>query len=154
MNKLECAYVKPVNKIYARHRLNTILQNEYEALEEFLQRLKILSNDCNFVDVTASQFKEAAIRDAFITGLGSSYIRQRLLEDNELRLNHVFKKARSLHEAQKNTESYEFRHSERIATVSFDNTKIVQPQRENEKRRSGYASFKYQNCKFCGGSWH
>ena len=154
LNKLECAYVKPVNEIYARHRLNTSRQNEGESLEDFLQRLKILSNDCNFVDVTASQCKEAAIRDAFITGLGSPYIRQRLLEDNELRLNHVFNKARSLHEAQKNAESYEVRHGERIETVSFDNTEIGQPQKENEKRRSGFASFKYQSCKFCSGSWH
>ena len=154
LNKLECAYVKPVNEIYARHRLNTSRQNEGESLEDFLQRLKILSNDCNFVDVTASQCKEAAIRDAFITGIGSPYIRQRLLEDNELRLNHVFNKARSLHEAQKNAESYEVRHAERIATVSFGNTEINQLQKENEKRRSGFASFKYQSCKFCGGSWH
>ena len=28
LNKLECAYVKPVNEIYARHRLNTSRQNE------------------------------------------------------------------------------------------------------------------------------
>ena len=107
LNKLECTYVKLVNKMYARHRLNTSRQNKGESFEDFLQRLKILSNDCNFIDVTALQCKEAAIRDAFITGLGSPYIRQRLLEDNELCLNHVFNKARSLHEAQKNAESYE-----------------------------------------------
>ena len=34
--------------------LNASQQNEGESLEDFLQRLKILSNDCNFVDVTAS----------------------------------------------------------------------------------------------------
>ena len=151
MNKLECAYVKPVNEIHARHRLNTSRQNKGESLEDFLQRWKILSNDCNFIDVTASQCKEAAIRDAFITGLGSPYIR-RLLEHNELRLNHVFNKVRSLHEAQKNAESYEVRHAERIATVSFGNNEIGQPQKENEKRWSRFASFKYQSFKFCGGS--
>ena len=32
---------------------------------------------------------------------------QRLLEDDKLCLNHVFNKARFLHEAQKNAESYE-----------------------------------------------
>ena len=154
LNKLECAYVKPVNEIYSRDCLNTSRQNEGESLEDFLQRLKILRNDCNFGDVTASRCKEPAIRDAFITGLGSPYIRQRLHEDNELRLNHVFNKARSLHEAQKNAESYEVRHAKRIATVSFDNTKIGQPQKENEKRRSGSASFKCRSCKFCGSLWH
>ena len=73
---------------------------------------------------------------------------------NELRLNHVFNKARSLHEAQKNAEFYQVRHGERIATVSFNNIKIGQPQKENKKRRSGFANFKYKNCTFCGGSWH
>ena len=138
LNKLECAYVKPVNDIYAKHRLNTRRQNKGESLENFLQRLKIVSNDYNFVDVTASQCKEAAIRDAFIVGLGSPYIRQRLLEDNELRLNYVFNKARSLHEAQKNAKSYEVRHAEKIATVSFGNTEIDQPPKENEKRGADF----------------
>ena len=137
LNNLECAYVKPDNEIYARHRLNTSRQNEGESLEDFLQRLKILSNDCNFVDVTASQCKEAAIRDAFITGLGSPYIRQRLLEDNELRLNHVFNKARSLHKAQKNAESYEVRHAKRIATVSFGNTVLKLINCRKRTRRGG-----------------
>ena len=104
LNKLERDYVKLANEIYTRHRLNTSRLNEGESLEDFLRRLKILSNDCNFVDVTASQCKEAGIRDAFITGLGSPYIRQRHLEDNELRLNNVFNKARSIHEAQNNAE--------------------------------------------------
>ena len=126
LNKLECAYVKPMNEIKAIHRLNTSRQNEGESLEDFMRRLKILSNNCNFVDITVSQCKEAAIRDAFITGLGqgSPYIMQTLLEDNELRLNHVLNKARSLHEAQKNVLFYEVRHAEKIATVSFDNTEI------------------------------
>ena len=57
------------------------------------------------MDATASQCKESAVRDAFIAGINSSYIRQRLLEDNELQLNEVFDKARSLHEAQKNGQS-------------------------------------------------
>ena len=42
----------------------------------------------------------------FITGLGSPYIRQRHVEDNELGLNNVFNKAKFLHETQKNAESY------------------------------------------------
>ena len=67
-----------------------------------------------------------------------------------MRLNYVFNKARSLHEAQKNAESNEVRHAERIATVSFNNIEIGQPR----KRRSKFASFKYRSCKFCGGSWH
>ena len=52
---------------------------------------------------------------------------------------------------QKNAKSYEVRHAERIATVSFDNTEIGQPQKENEKRRSGFASFKCKVASFVVG---
>ena len=52
-----------------------------ESLEDFLQRLKSLSNECNFADATDVQIREAAIRDVFIAGLSSSYIRQRIQEN-------------------------------------------------------------------------
>ena len=55
LNKLKCVHVKPMNEIHSIHRLNTSRENEEEFLENFLQRLKILSNDYNFIDITASQ---------------------------------------------------------------------------------------------------
>ena len=72
-----------------------------------MQRLKSLSNECNFADATGVPTREAAIRDAFKAGLSSSYIRQRILEKNVLQLNAVFNKARSLDEAHKNASIYE-----------------------------------------------
>ena len=54
LNKLERTYAKAMRGIYARRCLITSRQNEGESFEDFLQRLKILSNNCNFVDVTAS----------------------------------------------------------------------------------------------------
>jgi len=77
-----------------------------ESLDEFLQRLKTLSAECNFRAVTAAQNQKTAIRDAFIAGLSSGYIRQRLLEDAALELEAVFDKARSLDDAQRNVEIY------------------------------------------------
>ena len=50
--------------------------------------------------------KDEAVRDAFITDLQSSYIRQRLLENTTLDLNTMFTQARSLHTAQKSSETY------------------------------------------------
>ena len=49
---------------------------------------------------------DEAVRDAFITGLQSNVICQRLLENNILDLNTMFTKARSLDAAQKSFESY------------------------------------------------
>ena len=72
--RLEGLYVKPVNEVYARHRLNTCKQNPGDSLEDFLERLKALSINCNFVDSTSATIKEAAVRDAFISGIISGHI--------------------------------------------------------------------------------
>jgi len=103
---LDNVFVKPVNEVFARHRLNTCQQKPGERIDEFLQRLKALSVDCNFTDVSAVQCKEAAVRDAFVTGLRSAYIRQRLLEDNVIELRATFERARTLCDALKNAEEY------------------------------------------------
>jgi len=76
--ELDDGCVKHVNEVYARYQLSTCKQIVGESLEEFLQTLKVLSTDCNFRDVTAAQYQEAAIRDAFTAGMHSSHIRQRL----------------------------------------------------------------------------
>ena len=99
-------HIKPVNKIYAQHLLNTLKQKGGESLQDFYQRLKKLSADCNYAAVSAVQNHEEAIRDAFIAGLFLGYIRQRLLEENALELCTMFDKAQSLEDAQKNAESY------------------------------------------------
>jgi len=77
-----------------------------ESLEEFFQRLKKLCAECNFTAVSAVQSRNASIRDAFIAGLCSPYIRQRLLEDNVTEIWAAFDKARSLDDAQRNAQSY------------------------------------------------
>ena len=86
MSCLDNVFVKPVNEVYARQRLNTCQQKPGESIDEFLQRLKALRVDCNFTDVSAVQCKEAAVRDAFVAGLRSAFIRKRLLEDNVIEL--------------------------------------------------------------------
>ena len=103
---LKALYIKPTNEIFARHLLATRRQQSGETLDEFLQALKTLSKDCKFKDVTAAVYKDEAIRDAFITGLQSNYIRQRLLENSTLDLGTMFTQARSLHTAQKSSETY------------------------------------------------
>ena len=96
----------PINEVFARHKLNTCRQEMGESLEEYFQRLKKLSANCNFMAVSAVQSRNASIRDAFITGLCSSYIRQWLLKDNVTELQAAFDKARSLDDAQRNAQSY------------------------------------------------
>ena len=103
---LEAAYVKPVNEIYARHILATRKQQPSETLTEYLQALRVLSKDCNFETVSAAQHRDESVRDAFITGLRSTTIRQRLLEFKSLDLDSMFYQAQSLESAASNSEGF------------------------------------------------
>ena len=103
---LERLYAKTPNKIFARHDLATRKQQPGESLIEFLEELKKLSKHCGFTAVTAETYRSEMIRDSFINGLTSSYIRQRLLENSELSLDRAYEIAHTLHTAQKNSELY------------------------------------------------
>ena len=65
-----------------------------------------MSKECNFKAVTAVQYCEESVRDAFISGLQLSLIRQRLLENKTLDLATMFDQARTPDSAQKNSEVY------------------------------------------------
>ena len=81
---LDNLFVKFPNVIFARHLLSTRSQQSGETLDQFLQDLSKLSKDGKFKAVTAEQYREELIRDAFINGLFSPAIRQRLLESDTL----------------------------------------------------------------------
>ncbi|KAK4322446.1 hypothetical protein Pmani_006786 [Petrolisthes manimaculis] len=83
---LQTVFVKPVNEIFARHQLSTRKQQPGESVDQFLQFLKLLSRDCGFKAFSATVYAQESIRDAFISGLSSSVIRQRLLEKHTLTL--------------------------------------------------------------------
>ena len=103
---LKGLYVKPTNEVYARHILSCRKQRVGETLDEFLQALRLLAKDCNFEQVTADKYRENSIRDAFISGIHSHLIRQRLLENKTLDLATMFDQARALDMAQKSAEVY------------------------------------------------
>ncbi|KAK3777055.1 hypothetical protein RRG08_008903 [Elysia crispata] len=99
-------YVKPGNEIFARHILATTKQEAGQTMDQFLQKLKGLSKDCNFQAVSAEKNRQDAIRDAFISGLNSHQIRQRLLENCTLDLQRAYDLARSLEMAEKQSMTY------------------------------------------------
>ncbi|XP_055883511.1 uncharacterized protein LOC106054065 [Biomphalaria glabrata] len=72
-----------------------------------MQKLRILSKDCNFKAVTAEQHREEAIRDSFINGLVSNSIRKRLLEKAVLSLKDAFKEAGLQEHAYQHSLQYE-----------------------------------------------
>ena len=98
--------MKTPNVIFARHLLASRRQQSGETLSEFLRELHKFSKDCNIRAVSAEEYREELIRDTFINGIASSFIRQCLLENEELDLQTAFDQANALDLAQKNSEAY------------------------------------------------
>ncbi|XP_064080666.1 uncharacterized protein LOC135197536 [Macrobrachium nipponense] len=104
--KLESAYVKLPNEVFARHVFATRRQQSGESLDEFLRELHKLSKDCNFQAVTAEQYRQELVRDEFINGIASAFIRQRLLENKSLNLEAAHSQACTLDLAQRSADAY------------------------------------------------
>ena len=152
IDTLKALYVKTPNEILARHSLATRKQQMGESLDEYLQALKTLSKDCNFRQVTAVQYHDEAVRDAFISGLISSNIRQRLLENKTLDLQTAFDQARALDIAQKSSESYKLPFMPTAASTrkpSEDNF-----QKGDNSDGTTLASTQSSKCFFCGFDVH
>ncbi|XP_026328609.1 uncharacterized protein LOC113236663 [Hyposmocoma kahamanoa] len=138
---LDKLFNKPKNVVYARYILATRRQKHDESIDTYMQVLKLLAKDCQFGKVDAETNKSDNIRDAFITGLNSSKIRQRLLENLTLSLDKAYDQARSLEMAEMNSQSYE-----------SSNLNAVQGSSKEEE--SSAASFFKRKCFFCGGRVH
>ena len=149
---LKTLYVKTPNEIFARHSLASQKQLSGETLDEYLQALKTLSKECNFRQVTASEYRDEAIRDAFISGLSSNNIRQRLLENKTLDLQTAFDQARTLDIAQKNSESYQF--AIMPSTAATSSPYIANTPTEETIQNTTAASIRTLKCFFCGYSSH
>ena len=78
---LQNLYVEPKNVIAARHKLRLCKQQAGESIDQFVLRLDYLSKECDYQNVTAEQHRFGLIRNAFIAGMSSIPIRQRLLEN-------------------------------------------------------------------------
>ena len=100
LQALDDTYIKPVSVVYNRHKLMTCQQEQNQSIDLYMQSSERLAKSCNFVAVTAEQNKNQYVRDAFINGLTSPAIRQRLLESSTLTLDEAYSQARVLEQAQ------------------------------------------------------
>ena len=155
--------VKSKKEIFARHLLTSRKQKSGETLDQFLQSLKIMAKDCNYKAVTKAVNMEEAVRDAFINGLQSHSIHQRLLENATLDLQAAFTRASSLDKAQKNSETYSVMGA--LSQADFSATSSVtvdhfqqqqQPQQQQSQLQQQHqhqqhiAATNNQKCYFCG----
>lgn len=105
-----------------------------------------------FRQVTASEYRDEAIRDAFISGLTFNNIRQRLLENKTLDLQTAFDQARALDIAQKNSEFYQFAIMPTTAATSFPY--IANTTAKETIQRRTQSTNHTSKCFFCGYNSH
>ena len=72
-----------------------------------MRSLETLAKDCNFAAVTTVEHTQQSIRTAFVSGLQSNHIRQRLLEESKSLVD-TFDSALTLESAMKNTHTPQF----------------------------------------------
>ena len=123
-----------------------------ESLDVYLQKLKRLSTDCNFLEVSAKLHKDEAIRDAFISEILSNEIRQRSLEDHNLSLQNAFDKAKSPEIAQKNAEAYSGGPLQLVIplkTIAKMESKLAECSSDEE-----HSAAIIRKCKYCGNKKH
>lgn len=148
LKQLNNTYVKPHNEIHARHMLSTRKQLPGESIDEYLRALKVLSQNCNFKEITAEGYKTEYIRDAFISGISSKSIRQRLLENLTLTLEEAHNQASSLEMADKNCQSYT-NTANYVPTLSAVNSEV---QESKPTVCAAGQQIHKKSCFFCGGN--
>ncbi|XP_054722967.1 uncharacterized protein LOC129232889 [Uloborus diversus] len=146
---LDSLFVTKRNEIFARHCLASRAQQTGESINEYLQILKQMSKDCDFKAVTADQYKDEYIRDAFIRGLRSPRIRERLLENATITLEKAYDQARSLELAELHSASY-------LNTANPTPVAAVEHVQDcsEESPSITVASARPGKCFFCGNERH
>ena len=138
-------------------------QNFLATLDRSVDKLGVLTNylspnvyqfieDCvDYDSATGQQHCKESIRDAFIAGLTSGLIRQRLLENKRLDLKTMFDQARSLESAARSSESFH------VPSTSFNAAALpveMPPDLSRDSPSVAAPAIRNQNCFFCGNGKH
>lgn len=143
-------YCKPINEVFARHKLSSRRQKQDETVDQFMESLKGLGKDCNFKAVTAETNRDDCIRDAFVNGLVSQHIRQRLLENLTLTLSEAYERAQCMESAERN--SFSYKTSENVYALA-EKSNIDMNAFDNECMPN-LAATTQMRCHFCGYNKH
>ena len=151
---LKKLYVKEPNEIFARYQLRIAKQQSNQSLADFKGALNKLAKNCNFRSVTAAQNRDDMVRDAFISGISSTDIRQRLLERKVLSMNDAYDIAVTIDDAKKDNllfSSNSVVGSE--AVLSVNATDLSNKEVADNQEQSAFTSNKpSSSCRYCGGN--
>ena len=93
IKKLEQLYVRKKNTVFARYMLLSRKQESAETIDDFTTNLRQLTKDCQFKAVTAEEYSNEMLLNAFVNGLNDNTIRQRLLETTDLSFDKAYDQA-------------------------------------------------------------
>lgn len=133
IQRLDKKFSKSSSAIMTRHKLRSQKQGN-ESVEEFLNSLHQLAKKCHTPALSAEQHRQMLIVDAFISGLSSSTIRQRLLESEDDTLDNLTKIAITMELSIKDAQSL----SSSVPSSSFTVSSAVTQNK----------------CWYCGGRPH
>ena len=104
---LEKLYIKPKNIVCSRYLLLSNKQGANESIDDFVTRLRQLTKHCDFKAVTAAEYINEMLLNAFVSGISDHNIRQRLLEVTSTSFDEAYKVARSLESTKSNSQRYD-----------------------------------------------
>ena len=112
-----------------------------------------LAKPCDFKAVDAVLHRDESIRNAFITGLSSSPIRERLLENIDMTLQQAVDQARSMESAHRHANQYSSQYTPLNAVYPSANDQSTTKLDEDECVNAVSHNRKF-SCYFCGGPRH
>ncbi|XP_016299061.1 uncharacterized protein LOC107655941 [Sinocyclocheilus anshuiensis] len=84
LEKVDAHCLSKKNETYERYVFRTRMQHEGEAFDCFLTDLKIKTKTCHF-----NELRDSMIRDQIVFGICDKTVRERLLRESELTLDHA-----------------------------------------------------------------
>ena len=122
-------FKKKPNILFAHCKLNTSNQNPGETIEAYVLRLSVMAKSCVFKDVIAQQYEDEVVLGSFIKWIEDIFIRQKLLESKELKLEEAISNATILKRAHENAREFE---SSQEAHKSITVTEVESDKQEHE----------------------
>ena len=154
LTRLKEIYQQPVHEVFARHILTTRTQQPGENVDVYYQSLRRLARDCNYQSVTADVHRDEAIRGAFIAGLSSSVVRQRLLETRSLTLEEAVTQAKTLEKAQHSAGFFPGADNKCNISATVTSTDFTTTPSSPTTGSEPFCASTNPTCFFCGNARH
>lgn len=142
------------NVTLSRFQFLTARQEEAESFDEFVTRIKSLSQECELGELC-----DSLVRDVIIIGTNNLRLQEKLLAESDLTLERAVKAGRTaeltkqrLGILQRETKSVNYTKKSSSNKKNMEQPRQQRPGRSGTQNSSGNTNDKIQNCRFCSFS--